>query len=79
MSNFHFGHIVLFVLILFFGILFPLLFLGYRFGLGKRSKTSQNKGCWLAVFVITLIVTLVVLVGIALVVLLGAALTGNLS
>ncbi|WP_242131125.1 hypothetical protein [Aestuariivivens marinum] len=79
MNNFHFGHILLILIILFFGILFPLMFFGYRFGLGKRSKESENKGCWIIVFVATLIITVAVVLGILLIVLLGAAMTGKLS
>lgn len=56
MQNFHFGHILLIILILFFGILFPLIFFGYRFGLGKRSKENENSGCWKVVFFIALLI-----------------------
>lgn len=60
MNEFHFGHIVLIIFFLFFVILFPLIFFGYRFGFVKRSKENENKGCWKAVFIITLLITIIV-------------------
>jgi heme/copper-type cytochrome/quinol oxidase subunit 2 len=65
MSDFHFGHIVIIILILFFVFLFPMMFFGYRFGLGKRSKDHENKGCWKAVFMIGLLITIIVVLIIA--------------
>ena len=65
MNDFHFGHIVLIILILFFVFLIPMMFFGYRFGLGKRSKDSENKGCWRAIFVIALLITVIVVAIIA--------------
>ena len=79
MNDFHFGHILLMLLVLFFGILFPLLYLGFSNGIRKKSSESPNRGCWIAVFVISLVVTVIAVLGIVMVVLLGAALTGNLS
>jgi uncharacterized protein YpmS len=55
------------------------MFFGYRYGIRKKSSDNQNRGCWKAIFIITLIITITVLAGIAMIVLLGAAMTGNLS
>ena len=71
--------ILVFLFVLFFMILFPLMFFGYRNGFRKKNNNHENSGCWKAVFIITLIITIVILAGIALIVLLGAAMTGNLS
>jgi len=71
--------ILIFLFILFFTILFPIMFFGYRYGIRKKSSDNQNRGCWKAIFIITLIITITVLAGIAIIVLLGAAMTGNLS
>jgi hypothetical protein len=56
-----------------------MIFFGYRNGIRKKSIHSENKGCWKAVFIISLIITIIVMLGITLIVLLGAAMTGNLS
>ncbi len=75
----NFLDILIFLFILFFIILFPLIFFGYRYGIRKKSGNSQNRGCWKALFIIALIITIIVILGITLVVLLGAAMTGILS
>ena len=75
----NFLDILIFLFILFFIILFPLIFLGYRYGIRKKINNSQNIGCWKVVFIIALIITIILILGIALVVILGAAMTGNLS
>ena len=77
MSNFHFGHIVLIILGLFFLILFPLMFFGYRNGIAKRSKGNENKGCWTSVFVGALSIALIVLAIIAVVAFLATEMTRN--
>ena len=75
----NFLDILIFLFILFFIILFPLIFFGYRYGIKKKINNSHNIGCWKAVFIIALIITIILILGITLVVLLGAAMTGNLS
>lgn len=75
----NFLDILIFLFVLFFIILFPLIFFGYRNGFGKKSKHSENKGCWKAVFILALVITLIAIVAIVMIFLLGAAMTGNLS
>jgi len=55
------------------------MFFGFRNGFRKKNNNHENSGCWKAVFIISLIITIVILAGIASVVLVGAAMTGNLS
>ena len=64
--------------VLFFIILLPLMIFGYRKGI-KRSKDNQNSGCWKAIFIITLVITIISLIGIALVVLGIGAMSGSFS
>ena len=75
----NFLDILIYLFVLFFIILFPLIFFGYRHGFGKKSKDNQNRGCWKTVFVLALVVTIIAIVVIVMIFLLGAAMTGNLS
>lgn len=77
MNDFHFGHIVLIILVLYFAVLFPLMFFGYRNGIGKRSKENENKGCWRVVFIIALLIALGVLAIIAAVTFLASKMTNG--
>jgi hypothetical protein len=75
----NFLDILIFLFILFFIILFPLIFFGYRNGFGKKSIDNQNKGCWKSIFILALVITIVAIVVIVMIFLLGAAMTGGLS
>ena len=75
----NFLDILIFLFVIFFIILIPLMFFGYRQGFGEKNKDNPNKGCWKAVFIFALVITIIAIVVIGLIVLLGAAMTGNLS
>ena len=62
----------------FFIILLPLMIFGYIKGI-KRSKDNQNRGCWKAIFFITLVITVLSLCAIAVVVLGVGAMSGTFS
>ena len=75
----NFLDILIFLFVLFFIILFPLIFFGYRNGFGKKSADNQNKGCWITIFILALVITIIAIVVIVMIFLLGAAMTGGLS